>query len=90
MWPPCWRRRERYVLRDVDGRVVTEAEGKAIVAERYRISEEVRQARRSTSKAKKLKGADEPAQSEVGRGRSSIQPVHQPQIYPGQASRLSP
>ena len=52
----CWRRRERYVLRDIDGREVTEAEGRAIVAERYRISDEVRQARRTTSKAKKLKG----------------------------------
>jgi len=35
------------------------------------------------------KGVDEPAQSEVDRGRSSIRPVHQPQIYP-QESRLSP
>jgi transposase len=52
----CWRRRERYVLRDLDGREVTEAEGRAIIAERYRISDEVRQARRTTSKAKKLKG----------------------------------
>jgi hypothetical protein len=52
----CWRRQEPYSLRDVDGRVVTEAEGRAIVAEHYRVPDEVRQARRSTSKAKQLKG----------------------------------
>jgi transposase len=52
----CWRRREHYVLRDVDGRPITEAEGRAIIAERYRIPAEVRQARRRANKAKQLKG----------------------------------
>jgi len=52
----CWRRREPYIVRDTDGRVITEAEGRAIVAERYRISPEVRQARRRAKKAKQLKG----------------------------------
>lgn len=51
----CWRKQERYVLRDVDGRVITEAEGRAIVAERYRIPEEVREARRKTRKAQRQK-----------------------------------
>lgn len=51
----CWRRRERYVLRDVDGTPITEAEGRAIVAERYKIPEEVRRARRRSSRAKQLK-----------------------------------
>jgi transposase len=51
----CWRRRERYVLRDVDGTTITEAEGRAIVAERYRIPDNVRQARRRASRAKQLK-----------------------------------
>lgn len=40
-------RGEPYVLRDVDGREVTLAEAKAIIAERYRVPDEVR-ARRST------------------------------------------
>lgn len=40
-------RGEPYVLRDVDGREVTPAEAKAIIAERYTVPDEVR-ARRST------------------------------------------
>lgn len=51
----CWRRRERYVLRDVDGTPITEIEGRAIVAERYKIPDNVRQARRRASRAKQLK-----------------------------------
>ncbi len=38
----CWRRDERYVIRDVDGRRITAAEGKAIVQARYRIPPETR------------------------------------------------
>ena len=51
----CWRRRERYVMRDVDGTPITPAEGRAIVAERYKIPDHVRQARRRASRAKQLK-----------------------------------
>ena len=53
----CWRRGEKYVLRDVDGREITEAEGRAICIERYKVSAAVRQARRNGSKARKLKQA---------------------------------
>ncbi len=38
----CWRRGERYVIRDIDGRRITAAEGKAIVKARYRIPPEIR------------------------------------------------
>jgi transposase len=51
----CWRRREPYVLRDVGGRPISEPEGRAIIAERYTVSDETRQARRQTTKAKTLK-----------------------------------
>jgi transposase len=51
----CWRRRERYLLRDVDGTPVTQTEGRAIVAERYQIPDAVRRARRHASHAKQLK-----------------------------------
>lgn len=51
----CWRKGEPYVLRDTDGRPITEAEGRAIVTERYRVPEEVRRARRKTRKSKELK-----------------------------------
>ena len=42
-----------YQLLDVDGRPITPAEGRAIVAERYRVSEEVRRRRRSRKSAGK-------------------------------------
>jgi hypothetical protein len=45
-------RGEPYVLRDVDGREVSVAEGRAIVAERFAVPEEVRR-RRRTRKAGK-------------------------------------
>jgi transposase len=51
----CWRRGERYVLRDVDGTEITEAEGRKICAQRYTVSAEVRAARRRTGKAQHLK-----------------------------------
>jgi transposase len=51
----CWRRRERYVLRDIDGTPITETEGRAIVTERHKIPADVRQARRRASRAKRLK-----------------------------------
>ena len=34
----CWRNGERYVLRDVDGTQITEAEGRRIVQERYQLN----------------------------------------------------
>jgi transposase len=51
----CWRNGERYVLRDVDGREITEAEGRTICRERFAVSAEVRQARRRITKTKQHK-----------------------------------
>ena len=47
-------RQTPYVLRDVDGSEVTVAEGKAIVAERYQVPDEVRRRRRSHKKTGKV------------------------------------
>ena len=52
----CWRNGQRYQLRDVDGRVITETEGRAICADRYAIDPATRAARRNKTAAKKLKG----------------------------------
>jgi transposase len=52
----CWRNGERYVLRDVDGTEITEAEGRAICADRYKIDQAVRAARRKNNQAKTLEG----------------------------------
>jgi len=45
----CWRRGERYVIRDIDGRQITAAEGREIVAQRYPIPGELRQGRRAVN-----------------------------------------
>lgn len=50
-----WRNGQHYILRDVDGREITEAEGRAICAERYKIDPAVRAARRRAGTAKTLK-----------------------------------
>jgi transposase len=52
----CWRNGERYVLRDVDGRQITDAEGREICGTRYRVPPEVRRNRRRPSTTKKHKG----------------------------------
>jgi transposase len=57
----CWRRGELYVLKDVDGTQITEAEGRTICAERYKVTAEVRAARRWAGTAQQLK-------KEAGRG----------------------
>ena len=46
------RRGTPYVLRDIDGAVVTAHEAKAIIAERFTVTEEVRQRRRSSKGGK--------------------------------------
>lgn len=51
----CWRDGTHYVLRDIDGTEITEAEGRAICSDRYRIDPATRAARRTTSHAKTLK-----------------------------------
>lgn len=51
----CWRNGEHYVLRDIDGTEITETEGRAICADRYKIDPAVRAARRRTNTAKQLK-----------------------------------
>ena len=50
-----WRNQEPYQLRDFDGRPVTKEEAKAIIAERYRISAEVRRQRRTVTDAHRIK-----------------------------------
>ena len=51
----CWRNGQHYELRDVDGSPITEAEGRAICADRYKIDPAIRAARRRTNTAKHLK-----------------------------------
>lgn len=55
----CLRNGVPYELRDIDGRPITDTEGRAIVNERYKIPAEVREARRSISRAHIAKRRDE-------------------------------
>jgi hypothetical protein len=48
----CWRTQTPYQIRDTDGTPLTAAQGRAIIAQRYRVSDELR-AQRRTSHTKK-------------------------------------
>lgn len=63
----CLRNGTRYELRDVDGSPITPAEGRAIVAARYHIPADIRQARRSLSKAGNTTRRDERAKKGVAK-----------------------
>ena len=43
----CWRRQERYVIRDGGGRAISVEEGRGDVTERYTVSPELRRVRRA-------------------------------------------
>lgn len=51
----CWKNRTPYQLRDIDGRPVTKAEARAIIAERYRIPDDIRRARTTTGTSRRSK-----------------------------------
>src|SRR5665213_443114 len=46
----CWRSGTPYVIRDIDGTVLTTQQGREIVQQRYHVQEEVRALRRTTKK----------------------------------------
>lgn len=76
----CWRNGQHYVLRDLDGREITEAEGRAICSERYKIDPAVRAARRRTNTAKQQKGRTsrrkkESAEAAPATGPSTTEPT---------------
>ncbi len=53
----CWRNGQLYELRDTNGQLITEAEGRRICAERYKIDQATRAKRRNATTANKLKRA---------------------------------
>jgi transposase len=70
----CLRDGVPYVLRDVDGRIITAEEGKAICKQRYTVPAEVRAARRTVSRNTVIKGRDEATIPGVAK-RSKAAPV---------------
>ncbi len=80
----CLRNGVASQLRDVDGRPITDAEGRAIVADRYQIPAEIRTARRSISNARTAKRRDERVKKGVAE-RSKTPPApkqHDPSKTP--------
>jgi hypothetical protein len=80
----CWRAGTLYQIRDLDGTPLTTAQGRAIVTQRYRISDEVRALRR-TSHTKTRASRDT-------RSRQALRhrPAHQPRYDPTPPTCLTP
>ena len=68
----CWRAGTPYQIRDTDGTPLTTAQGRAIIAERYRVSDELRAQRRTSH----TKTRDEPATPGVARRSDTGPPPH--------------
>jgi hypothetical protein len=49
----CWRAGTPYQIRDLDGTPLTPAQGRAIIAARYRVSDDIRAQRRTSHVSKK-------------------------------------
>ena len=75
----CWRRGERYVIRDCDGRPVSVAEGRSIVAERYSVPAEVRRqrlgSRSGTRKRTGRRGQESQSAPAPARPLPTLQPL---------------
>ena len=64
---------ELYELRDEDGEAITEAEGKAVCTDRFKIDPKVRAARRRSTPAKSLKNGRR-VEAERKRPKRSLRP----------------
>jgi transposase len=51
----CWRNGERYIIRDTHGRAISEAQGRNLVDEHWKVTEEVRRASRRGRKSQGYK-----------------------------------
>jgi transposase len=75
----CWRAGTPYQIRDTDGTPLTTAQGRAIVARRYRVSDELR-ARRRTSHTKtgtSRRSKESPGAPTPARPRTTLRPPAQ-------------
>lgn len=72
----CWRNGERYILRDIDGRQITETEGRAICRERYTVTAADRHQRRRPTTAKQHKGRTGRRDQESTKAAPAAGPSH--------------
>jgi len=76
----CWRAGVPYQIRDTDGTPLTTAQGRAIIAQRYRVSDELR-ARRRTSHTKtgtSRRHQESPGAPTPARPRTTLRPPASP------------
>ena len=76
----CWRAGTPYQIRDTDGTPLTTAQGRAIIAQRYRVSDELR-ARRRTSHTKtgtSRRHQESPGAPTPARPRTTLRPPASP------------
>ena len=69
----CWRNQTPYELRDTDGRPISTAEARAIIAERYAIPDEIRRARTTTATGRRSKESQ--SAPSTGPSRSHARPA---------------
>jgi hypothetical protein len=65
-----------YVLRDVDGTEITEAQGRAICAERYEVSAELRAARKRPRTVQHMKKRAGRGSKESAKAAPAVRPTH--------------
>jgi transposase len=72
----CWRAGTPYQIRDTDGSALTTAQGRAIIAERYRVSDELRAQRRTshTQKGTSRRHQESPSAPTPARPRTTLRP----------------
>jgi transposase len=72
----CWRAGTPYQIRDTDGSPLTTAQGRAIIAERYHISDELRAQRRTshTQKGTSRRHKESPSAPTPARPRTTLRP----------------
>lgn len=72
----CWRNGQLYELRDTDGRSITEAEGRKICADRYKIDAATRAARRNGTQPKRTgRRGKESTEAAPAAGPSTTEPT---------------
>jgi transposase len=72
----CWRAGTPYQIRDTDGSPLTTAQGRAIIAARYRVSDELRAQRRTshTQKGTSRRHKESPSAPTPARPRTTLRP----------------
>ena len=88
----CWRASTPYQIRDTDGTPLTTAQGRAIIAQRYRVSGELRAQRRTshTTTGTSRRHQEPPGAPTPVRPQTTLRPPAQPLAAPASRSATLP